>query len=134
MKRKITYYIDDIEWFRNDMLHHDPELTTEQIEDVIKQMGHPFKALYVLIGDKQPEEYKLFLNNPDTGAYLKVSVNDWRLNGYHHMILNDCKRHFEGLEHSKNSVLEGYRKEDVFGCVHMEGYEFDDLGVHKRFL
>lgn len=112
MKRKVTYKINDIEWFRGDMLHRHPELTTEQIEDILNTMANPFIADYVLIGDRQPDRYELYINGE------KWSINDERLNGYHKgCVLNDCWRHFMGHEHGRHEILEGYPKEIVFGCV-----------------
>ena len=114
--RRVTYYINDIEWFRNDLTHHNPELTIAQIEDILGNMSPAFMAEYSLIGDTQPDRYELSVAN-NNGGFDKCSINAPRLNGYHHMILNDCWRHYMGREHTGTDILVGYPKEDVFGCI-----------------
>jgi len=114
--RKVTYYINDLEWFRNDLIHHNPELTLKQIEDILNNMSPTFTAVYSLIGESQPERYELQIAFGDA-ELEKTNTNSNRLNGYHRMILNDCWRHYMGHEHSRNDVLEGYPKEEVFGCI-----------------
>ena len=122
--RKVTYYINDLEWFRNDLIHHNPELTLKQIEDILNNLNPSFIAVYTLIGDSQPERYELDIAFGNQ-TLEKASINSDRLNGYHHMILNDCYRHYMGHEHSRNDVLEGYPKEEVFGCIEILEKEGD---------
>ncbi len=114
--RKVTYYINDLEWFRNDLTNHNPELTVKQIEEILSNMSPKFTAVYSLIGESQPERYELQIAFDDS-ELEKTSVNSDRLNGYHRMILNDCWRHYMGHEHGRNDILEGYPKEEVFGCI-----------------
>lgn len=122
--RKVTYYINDLEWFRNDLTHHNPELTLNQIEDILNNMSPTFTAVYSLIGESQPERYELQIAFGDA-ELEKTNTNSDRLNGYHRMILNDCWRHYMGHEHSRNDVLEGYPKEEVFGCIEILEEEVD---------
>jgi len=122
--RKVTYYINDLEWFRNDLIHHNPELTLKQIEDILSNMSPTFTAVYSLIGESQPERYELQIAFGDA-ELEKTNTNSNRLNGYHRMILNDCWRHYMGHEHSRNDVLEGYPKEEVFGCIEILEEEVD---------
>ena len=122
--RKVTYYINDLEWFRNDLIHHNPELTLKQIEDILNNLNTSFIAVYTLIGESQPERYELDIAFGNQ-TLEKASINSDRLNGYHHMILNDCYRHYMGHEHSRNDVLEGYPKEEVFGCIEILEKEGD---------
>lgn len=119
-QRKVTYRIDDIEWFRRDMTSHNPELTIQQIEDILSSMPSSFVAEYSLIGTEMPDRYELKVNGENW------SVNDSRLNGYHKgCILSDCWRHFIGREHSKGDLLEGYPKDNVFGCIEIIETEVD---------
>ena len=122
--RKVTYYINDLEWFRNDLTNHNPELTLKQIEDILNNMSPTFTAVYSLIGESQPERYELQIAFGDA-ELEKTNTNSDRLNGYHRMILNDCWRHYMGQEHSRNDVLEGYPKEEVFGCIEVLEEEVD---------
>ena len=120
-KRKVTYVINDNEWFRRDMMSHNPELTVEQIEEILDNMNPPLIAEYSLIGDSQPDRYELSINGE------KASINDKRLNNYHKgCILNDCYRHFMGHERGALDLLRGYPKENVFGCIDIIETEVDE--------
>lgn len=115
MSRKVTFFINDLAWFRNDVTFHNPELSSAQIEDILDTFSNPFIAVYSLTGDSQPNHYDLAVQNGD--ELVKTSVNDETINGYRHMILNDCIRYYMGHEHSGNNMLKGYPKDVVFGCI-----------------
>ena len=111
--RKVTYKINDIEWFRRDMVSHHPEWTMDQINEILSAMNEPFIAEYSLYGNgNQPEKYELIVNGEPW------SINDKRLNGYHKgCILNDCMRQFIGAERDKYNITPEYPKEEAFGCL-----------------
>lgn len=84
--RKIIFKIDDEEFFKNEYKN---ELTEEQWEGFFKGLN-PFKAIYTLIGENQPDRYELTDYNGN-----KLNYND--LNGYQRgVVLNDCMAYFTG--------------------------------------
>ena len=120
--RKVTYKINDIEWFRKDMVDHHPELTMDQINDILEAMNEPFIAEYSLYGNgNQPEKYELIVNGEPW------SINDDRLNGYHKgCILNDCIRQFIGAEREPTNIAREYPKDQAFGCLEIIETEVDE--------
>ena len=120
--RKVTYKINDIEWFRRDMTERHPEWTMDQINEILSTMNKPFIAEYTLYGvGNQPGKYELIVNGESW------SINDERLNGYHRgCILNDCIRQFMGAERDKFNIAPEYPKEDAFGCLEIIETEEDD--------
>lgn len=84
--RKVTFVIDDIEYFRN--LYKD-QLTEKQFNE-IKNDLKSFKAVYTLIGNQNPDRYILTTPEGD-----KLNIND--LNGYQRgCVLNDCHAYYNG--------------------------------------
>lgn len=83
--RKVTFYIDDLEWFRKFY-----NLTDKQMEDFFSDVSS-FKVIYTLYGEK---------NNIDHYAltdYDGNKVDLFSLNGYQRgVILNDCMAYFNG--------------------------------------
>lgn len=83
--RKITFMINDLEWFRKYY-----KMLESQFNDIFKN-EKPFKCIYVLYGEgKKAQRYELtdFDGN-------KININE--LNGYQKgVVLNDCWAYFTG--------------------------------------
>ena len=86
--RKITFYIDDIEFLKQKW-----NLSDEKIK-VIFGDTESFKVIYTIIGEgKNPDKYELTDYHGN-----KVSLNS--LNGYQKgVVLNDCMAYFTGGEY-----------------------------------
>lgn len=85
--RKVTFYIDDIEYFRK---RYKDKMTEQQFNELFSDMAN-FKVIYSLFGEGENiERYELT-------DYAGNTVNLNSLNGYQKgIILNDCKAYFEG--------------------------------------
>ena len=95
--RKVTYTIDDLEYFRE---------LYKGVENIFED-GTSFRCEYTLIGNDYEERYLLL--DPDG---KKININD--LNGYQKgVVLADCSRHFQG------KPLESGGKMPT-GCVKIE--------------
>lgn len=84
--RKITFTINDLEWFRKYY-----KMSELQFNDIFGN-EEPFKCIYVLYGEKKecPDRYELTDLNGN-----KININD--LNGYQKgVVLNDCWAYFTG--------------------------------------
>lgn len=80
--RKVTYTIDDLEYFRE--LYKG----AENLEEILSAIT-PFRCEYTLIGEDYERKYLLL--DPDGN---KLNIND--LNGYQKgVVLCDCQRHFQ---------------------------------------
>lgn len=84
--RKITFIINDLEWFQKYYKMSDVQF------NIIFGNEKPFKCIYVLYGEKgkHPDRYELidFAGN-------KISIDN--LNGYQKgVVLNDCLAYFTG--------------------------------------
>lgn len=87
--RKVEFYIDDLQYFRNDFKIQNPELTDIQIDNMLEGLK-PFKAIYTLFGDgKCIDRYEMKDENGN-----KINFND--LNGFQKSITWDCDSYFEG--------------------------------------
>lgn len=85
--RKITFEIDDINWFKKFF-----KASEKDLFEKLYQNAKPFKVTYSLMGDKSPDRYELY---DDLG--IKMNVND--LNGYQRgTILNQCYDYFVGRQ------------------------------------
>jgi len=83
--RKVTFYIDDLKWFRKSY-----NLTDKQMEDFFSDTSS-FKVIYTLYGDGNNAD-RYVLTDYDGN---KVDINS--LNGYQKgVILNDCWAYFTG--------------------------------------
>ena len=97
--RKVTYIIDDLEYFRE--LYKG----ADNLEEILGGIT-PFRCEYTLIGEEQEERYLLLVDGKS------ISTNE--LNGYQKgVILADCQRHFQ------KKPLEG-GKEMPTGCIKIE--------------
>lgn len=84
--RKVVFKIDDEEFFKQE---YKDQLTEKQWKEFFKDTN-PFKAIYTLIGDKEPDRYELTDFNGN-----KININN--LNGYQRgVVLNDCMSYFTG--------------------------------------
>lgn len=80
--RKVTYIIDDLEYFRE--LYKG----VDNLEEILKAVT-PFRCEYTLIGDEYERKYLLL-----DAEGNKLNIND--LNGYQKgVVLTDCQRHFQ---------------------------------------
>ena len=96
--RKVTFIIDDKQYFRDDFKRQNPQLTENQIDDILSDIVS-FKAVLTLYGEgKSLDRYELTDENEN-----QISMND--LNGYQKgCIINDCYAYFEGKEYFDNAV------------------------------
>ena len=79
MEKSIKFVIDDLEYFRREFLRQNPELTSEQVADILCNLND-FKAIYTLYQDENGRQrYKL----TDVDGN-KINLSD----------LNDCWRYF----------------------------------------
>lgn len=83
--RKVTFYIDDLEWFRKSY-----NLSDKQMEDFFSDTSS-FKVIYTLYGEgNKADRYTLTDYEGN-----KVDINS--LNGYQKgVIINDCWAYFVG--------------------------------------
>ena len=88
MEKSIKFVIDDLEYFRREFLRQNPELTSEQVADILCNLND-FKAIYTLYQDENGRQrYEL----TDVGGN-NINLSD--LNGYQKgVIINDCWRYF----------------------------------------
>ena len=95
--RKVTFIIDDNQYFKNDFKRQNPQLTENQIDDILSDT-EPFKATLKLYGERKSlYRYELIDENGN-----QKSMND--LNGYQKgIIINDCYAYFEGKSYFNNS-------------------------------
>ena len=79
--RKVTYTIDDLEYFRE--LYKG----ADNLEEILGCIT-PFRCEYTLIGEEYEERYLLLVEGQE------ISINE--LNGYQRgVVLADCQRHFQ---------------------------------------
>ena len=95
--RKVTFIIDDEQYFRKEFKRQNPQLTENQIDDILSDTVS-FKAVLTLYGEgKILNRYELTDENGN-----QMSMND--LNGYQKgVIINDCYAYFEGKSYFNNS-------------------------------
>ena len=95
--RKVTFIIDDNQYFKNDFKRQNPQLTENQIDDILSDT-EAFKAIFTLYGEgKNINRYELTDENGN-----QTNIND--LNGYQKgVIINDCYAYFEGKSYFNNS-------------------------------
>lgn len=112
--RKVTFHIDDKEYFRTELIEKD-KLTPEQAENIVADI-RSFVATYSLIGKgKSADRYELY---NDKGE--KISIND--VNNYEKgVILNECMAYFEG----RKGEFGGDRPTGVISIVEEEIGEED---------
>ena len=88
--RKVTFRIDDYNYFKNLFYSRFPESPKEDIEKALSGLNSCFKATFILTGEKFPAQYELLSENGE-----KMNINS--LNGYQKgIVINDCYRYFEG--------------------------------------
>lgn len=98
--RKVTYVIDDYEYFKN--LY----MGVDNLEDILNAVA-PFRCRYTLIGEDYERKY--LLEDMD-GNNLNISS----LNGYQKgIVLCDCQRHFQGKPLESGGEL-------PTGCIKIE--------------
>ena len=95
--RKVTFIIDDKQYFRNDLKCQNPQLTENQIDYIVSDVIS-FKAVLTLYGEgKSINRYELTDENEN-----QMKIND--LNGYQKgVIINDCYAYFEGKSYFNNN-------------------------------
>ena len=95
--RKVTFIIDDEQYFRKEFKRQNPQLTENQIDDILSDTVS-FKAVLTLYGEgKILNRYELTDENGN-----QMSIND--LNGYQKgVIINDCYAYFEGKSYFNNN-------------------------------
>lgn len=86
--RKVTFYINDLEWFRKFY-----NLSDKQMEDLFSDTSS-FKVIYILYGDGNNAD-RFTLTDYDGN---KIDINS--LNGYQKgVVLNDCWAYFAGRKY-----------------------------------
>ena len=95
--RKVTFIIDDEQYFRKEFKRQNPQLTENQIDDILSDTVS-FKAVLTLYGEgKILNRYELTDENGN-----QMRIND--LNGYQKgVIINDCYAYFEGKSYFNNN-------------------------------
>ena len=95
--RKVTFVIDDKQYFRSYFKRQNPQLTENQIDDLLSDILS-FKAVLTLYGEgKSLDRYELTDENG-----FQISMND--LNGYQKgVVINDCYAYFEGRKYFDNA-------------------------------
>ena len=95
--RKVTFIIDDEKYFRKEFKRQNPQLTENQIDDILSDIVS-FKAVLTLYGEsKSLDRYELTDENKN-----QMNINN--LNGYQKgVIINDCYAYFEGKSYFNNS-------------------------------
>ena len=95
--RKVTFVIDDKQYLRSYFKRQNPQLTENQIDDLLSDIVS-FKAVLTLYGEgKSLNRYELTDENGN-----QMSIND--LNGYQKgVIINDCYAYFEGGKYFDNA-------------------------------
>ena len=95
--RKVTFIIDDEQYFRNEFKRQNPQLTENQIDDILSDIVS-FKAVLTLYGEgKSLDRYELTDENGN-----QMNINN--LNGYQKgVIINDCYAYFERKSYFNNS-------------------------------
>ncbi len=94
--KKVTYYIDDIEYFRRDFKEN-CGIAEDKAEEMIEDK-EPFRCIYTLTGSgKTVQKYTLTDFNGKN-----IDIN--KLNGFQRGIcLNDCYAHFIGGKYHDDS-------------------------------
>ena len=86
--RKVTFYIDDVKYYRN-QLKEKHNLPDSKIDEIVSGMRE-LKVIYSLFGDKYIDRYEL--TDMDGN---KISINS--LNNYERaIVIGDCMAYFEG--------------------------------------
>ena len=87
--RKVTFYIDDLEWFRKYY-----NLTDKQMEDLFSNSSS-FRVIYTLYGDEKNVEHYTLTDYDGN----KICINS--LNGFQGgVVLSDCWAYFTGSKYS----------------------------------
>ena len=98
--RKVTFRIDDYNYFKNLFYSRFPESPKEDIEKALSGLNSCFKATFILTGEKFPDQYELLSENGE-----KMNINS--LNGYQKgIVICDCYRYFEGKIESPCGVVD----------------------------
>ena len=98
--RKVTFMIDDYNYFKNLFYSRFSESPKEDIEKALSGLNSCFKATFILTGEEFPDQYELLSENGE-----KMNIND--LNGYQKgIVINDCYRYFEGKIKEPCGVVE----------------------------
>lgn len=98
--RKVTFMIDDYNYFKNLFYSRFSESPKEDIEKALSGLSSCFKATFILTGEEFPDQYELLSENGE-----KMNIND--LNGYQKgIVINDCYRYFEGKIKEPCGVVE----------------------------
>lgn len=93
--RKVTFKIDDQEYFKREL--EKENCSREQVQNILKGLG-TFKAIYTLYGNGNDVD-KYTLTDHDGN---KININD--LNGYEKgVVLNDCHAYFTGSKYYDNA-------------------------------
>ena len=104
--RKVIFRIDDIEYFRRLFYGRFPNAPEKQIEETLSHIVLPFRGIFVLKGNRQPEHYELY---NERGENLNINS----LNGYQKgIVINDCYRYYEGKIKKPCGIVE--IKEEVY--------------------
>ena len=97
--RKVTFIIDDVQFFRKSFKRQNPKLTENQIDELVSDMKPSFKVTFILYGEgKSIDRYELVDSDGK-----QININN--LNGYQKgVVINDCYAYFEGKEYFDNAV------------------------------
>lgn len=88
--RRVTYKIDEVEYFRREYKRQNGGLTDAVLDELVDQMD-PWRGTLVLMGDSMFHEYQHYYDENGN----EQSIKDW--NGFQHgVVYVDCMRHFAG--------------------------------------
>lgn len=90
--RKVTFYIDDLEYFRKAY-----NLTDEQMKNIFPDKDS-FKIIYTVFGEGR------YIDRSILTDYNGQKIDRNTLNGFQRgIILNDCLAYFEGGRYANNA-------------------------------
>ena len=97
---KVKFIIDDEKFLRDDLKRQSPEITENQIEDILSDII-PFKAIFTLYSTNGNYSDRYELTDFDGN---KMNINS--LNGYQRgLILSDCYSYFENRPYQNNADI-----------------------------
>lgn len=105
--RKVTFHIDDAQYFKGQFKKENPNLTDEEINSILCGQN-PFRVIYSLFGDEKT------IDHYELTDYDGKKININNLNGFQRgVILSDCIAYFMGGNFH-------YNKDHPCGVVHIE--------------
>lgn len=104
--RKVVFYINDREYFKNEFKRQKPDITAEGLEKILEDIK-PLELIFTVYGNgKSPDRFELTDKDGN-----KVCMSS--LNGYEKgVVINECYAYFEGRNDTPCGVV-GIEESDV---------------------